>query len=336
MERSGAQSYVYAKASGILARSFIGQRAVSLFNARSIPELWSLVLKTEVPSVPETLLAKRFEEEAGAKLILEYKRLLDMYDRPDEVAVLLLRYFDYSNLKSLGAAAAMGQKERPSLRNIAPYNILNYDGWPSIKKITELSPLSWYDKEPEISEQQFLDAKIDRQFVFDLWKAASRLGVFERASVEELILKKYAMRNMVWALRLKVFYKMSRDEILEHISFLNPSAKKDDLLAHDAIEILEKDPEHYEEWIGWKSAKFLNAHEEGSIWTIDPGWVEDAAQKELVAEANRLFHAKPFEPVVLVSWFFIKLHELNNIRAAVEALRLNVGAESAMEAAGIR
>lgn len=336
MERSGAQSYVYAKASGILARSFVGQRAAALFAVRSIPELWSLVLKTEVPAVPETLLAKRFEEEAGAKFILEYKRLLGMYDRPDDVAVLLLRYFDYSNLKSLGAAAAMGQKERPRLRNIVPYNILNYDGWPSIRKITERSPLSWYDKEPEISEQQFLDAKIDRQFVSDLWNAASRLGVFERASVEKLILKKYAMRNMTWALRLKVFYNMSRDEILEHISFFDSSAKKDDLLAHDAIEILDKNPEHYEDWADWKYARFLNAHEEGSIWTIDPGWVETAAQKELVAESNRLFHTRPFEPVVLVSWFFIKLNELDHIRAALEALRLSVGAESAMEAAGIR
>lgn len=336
MERSGAHSYVYAKASGILARSFTGHRAASLFAPRSLAELWSLVLKSEVPAVPETLLAKRLEEEAGAKFISEYKRLLDMYDKPDDVAVLLLRYFDYSNLKSLGAAAAMGRTERPRLRNIAPYNILNYDGWPSIKKITALSPLSWYDKEPEISEQQFLDAKIDRQFVSDLWNAAERLGVFERANVENLILKKYAMQNMAWALRLKVFYKMPNDEILEHILFLDASEKKGDLLARDAIEILEKNPEHYEDWVGWKYARFLNAHEEGSLWTIDPGWVEDAAKKELVAESNRLFHSQPFTPVVLVSWFFIKLNELNHIRAAVEALRLNVEAESAMEAAGIR
>lgn len=336
MERSGAHSYVYAKASGILARSFIGHRASSLFAPRSLAELWSLVLKTEVPAVPEMLLAKRLEEEAGANFISEYKRLLGIYDKPDEVSVLLLRYFDYSNLKSLGAAAAMGQAERPRLRNIAPYNILNYDGWPSIRKITALSPLSWYDKEPEISEQQFLDAKIDRQFVSDLWNAAQRLGVFERESVEKLILKKYAMQNVAWTLRLKVFYKMSPDEILEHIMFLDSSKKKDDLLAHDAIEILEKNPDHYEDWAGWKHAKFLNAHEEGSIWTIDPGWVDDAARKELFVESNRLFHSQPFTPVVLVSLFFMKLNELNNIRAAVEALRLNVEAESAMEAAGIR
>ncbi len=336
MERSGAQSYVYAKASGILARSFTGQRALSLFTVRSLAELWSLVLKTEVPAVPETLLAKRLEEEAGAKLVSEYKRLLNMYDRPDDVAVMLLRYFDYKNLKSLGAAAAMEQKERPRLRDITPYNILNYDAWPSIKKITADSPLSWYDKEPEISQQQFLDAKIDRQFVADLWNAAERLGVFERENVEKLILKKYAMRNMTWALRLKVFYKMSSEEILEHIMFLDSQAKKDDLLARDAIEILEKNPEHYEDWAKWKYARFLNAHEEGSVWTIDPGWVEDAAQKELIAKSARIFHSQPFTPVVLVSWFFIKVHELDHIRAAVEALRLNVEAESAMDAAGIR
>ena len=35
MDKSGAAAYVYAKASGILARSFVGNRTQKLFEAKS-------------------------------------------------------------------------------------------------------------------------------------------------------------------------------------------------------------------------------------------------------------------------------------------------------------
>ena len=64
MDKSGAAAYVYAKASGILARSFVGNRTQKLFEAKSLSELWTLVFKTEVPLVPEVMLAKQIEVEA--------------------------------------------------------------------------------------------------------------------------------------------------------------------------------------------------------------------------------------------------------------------------------
>lgn len=336
MDRATASDYIYAKASGILARSFVGERAAELFSARSLSELWSMVLGTEVPAVPEVVLAKRLEEAASAKLISDYSKLLDMFDKPDKVLILLLQYFDYSNLKSLGAAAAMNQKERPHLRDISPYNVLNYEGWPSIKKITHNTSLAWYDKVPSVAEQQFLDNKIDSQFVLDLWRAAESLPGGSKKPVEDLLLKKYAIRNMIWALRLKVFYKMPKEEILNHITFLDKKNGAQDLLAKEAVAILDKNPEHYEEWANWKYANYLNRHEEGSIWCVDPSWVEDSAHRDLMWTATHKFHRYPFTATVLVCWFFIKLNELDYIRAAVEALRLNVNAATAMEAAGLK
>lgn len=336
MDKSGASAYVYAKACGILARSFTGERAAKLFSVHSLSELWALIFKTEVPSVPEMLLAKRIEQAASEKFISDYKNLLSMYDNPDDVLIMLLQYFDYSNLKSLGAAAAMKQKERPFLRDITPYNILNYKAWPSIQKMTERTKLSWYNKEPTVFEQQLLDTRIDKQFVEDLWRATEKLPASSRKPVEDLILKKYSVRNMIWVLRLRVFYKMQKDEIAQRLAFINPQDKKNDVLAKDAFEILDKNIERYEDWANWKYARFLNPHEEGSIWCVDPAWVEESAQKELISTATHKFHRYPFTATVLLCWFYIKLSELDYIRAATEALRLNVDADSAMEAAGIK
>lgn len=53
MDRSGASAFVYAKASGMLAKSYIGKRTVKLFEARTLADLWTLLFEEEVPLIPE-------------------------------------------------------------------------------------------------------------------------------------------------------------------------------------------------------------------------------------------------------------------------------------------
>ncbi|MBQ1728297.1 MAG: hypothetical protein II039_13030, partial [Treponema sp.] len=132
MDKSSADAYVYVKASGILARSFVGAKARELFSVRSLKELWSLIFKKEVPAVPETMLAAALEKEAVSSFISSYKRLILNYEKPSPLLVALLRFYDYENLKQFGAALCTGQKEIPSYTDITPFNILNYSKWPEI------------------------------------------------------------------------------------------------------------------------------------------------------------------------------------------------------------
>ena len=48
MDYSSASAYVYAKACGILGKSFIGEKAQSLFDVKTLSELWELVFNTTV------------------------------------------------------------------------------------------------------------------------------------------------------------------------------------------------------------------------------------------------------------------------------------------------
>ena len=324
MDTSSASSYVYAKAGGILARSYIGDRASRLFSAAKLSELWPLIFDEEVPAVPEILLAKEIERASAEKFIDEYKNLLSAYDEPASILIDLLQYYDYENLKSLGAAAAMGQKERPPLFDIRPYNLLNYDAWPSIQKITQGSELEWYDHEPEVSEQQLLDNALDLQFVERLWASSQELAGEEKESVQALIAERYSMRNIVWVLRLKTYYRMGREEIVQKLAFLNPKDGRRDALGGRALEILDKDIDNWDDWKDWKYAKFLNPREEGSLWSVDPRWVEELAEKEFIIKATKKFHQRPCAQSALFCWFFIKSKELDYIRMATEALRLNV------------
>ena len=63
MDKTGADAFVFAKANGILGKSFTAKRAHQLFAAKSIGELWTLLYKSQPPLVPEVLLSQQIEEK---------------------------------------------------------------------------------------------------------------------------------------------------------------------------------------------------------------------------------------------------------------------------------
>ena len=88
MDRSAASAYVYAKASGMLAKSFVGTRAEKLFSVKSLRELYGLLFDDEVPAVPENMLAKVIEIKAQNRFINQYISLLENYSKPDRKSVV--------------------------------------------------------------------------------------------------------------------------------------------------------------------------------------------------------------------------------------------------------
>lgn len=335
MDRSAAAAYVCAKAGGMLQKSFVGPRAAKLFSVHSLTELWSLLFSGEVPAVSEIMLADRIEQEAQGRFVAQYVKLIQNYSKPDDIFLTFLRSFEYENLKRIGAALATGRKEMPAVADIAPFAVIHYDRWPDIAAMTADTPFAWYDRVPSVSEQKDFDNRLDMQYMRELWTSANRLPGAERKPVVDFIAHEYAMQNVVWALRLKVYYTMSPEQILPLLAYADDRALPDDVLAGDAVAILNKDISNWEDWSGWKYAQLLNPHEEGTVWSVDPRWVELEARKRFNALMLRKFHAYPLSAMVLVSWFKIKQYEVSMIRTATESLRMNVENADAMKFAGL-
>ena len=85
MDKASASSYVYAKASGMLARSFAGPRAAALFEVKKLSELWTLVFGDDVPVVPEEMLAEKIERKAELTFVSDFTNLLECYSKPEPV-----------------------------------------------------------------------------------------------------------------------------------------------------------------------------------------------------------------------------------------------------------
>ncbi len=334
MDKSAADAYIYARASGILASSFVGPRARELFNVHSLQELWSLVLKSEVPAVPEALLAKRLEESAYDNFIKQFKNLLCVYENPSPVLISLLHYYDYDNLKDIGAALCYKEKNMPAIVDISPYNLINYSKWPDISAMTSSGTLSWYNSIPEIEDQQANDYRLDCQFVQELISSLEKEKSAGAEDIKNLFIEKYQIENVLWALRLKLFYKMDDEEIKNHLAHVG-KFKHNDILSREALRILEWPVDSYEQWKKWSFSKLLNPYIDGDIWNVDPRWIADAYKKRFVEKALRLFHQYPSSVCPLICWYIIKQHELENICTASECIRLNASVDDALVVAGL-
>lgn len=335
MDRSAASAYVYAKAGGMLAKSFVGTRATMLFSVKSLRELYTLLFDDAVPAIPEVLLAKEVENRAERQFLSDYISLIKNYSHPSPILIALLRFYDYDNLKEIGTALSLGEKNIPVIADVQDFSVLNYKAWPNIQKITENSPVSWYNKVPAITEQQNFDTRLDAQYIHELWNAVSRLSADDRKIAETVVGKEISVRNILWVLRLKVFYKMKGEDIVEKLAFASEKHTKRDNFAGEALKILDKEVDSWDAWKDWKYSQHLNPHEEGVIWELDPTWVEKSFNREIVSHFMRLFHKNPMSVMSLVAWFKIKQNELDCIRTVAEGLRLDVESDKMMDVAGI-
>ncbi|WP_407428835.1 V0D/AC39 family V-type ATPase subunit [Treponema sp.] len=198
-----------------------------------------------------------------------------------------------------------------------------------------LEIIKFYEYEiSEKSEDSELNAKNDRLQIINLWNAVNSLNGSDKENLEQLYKMEISLKNILWALRLKVYYHFSEEEISEHLIYSEEHKRKDDVLAREAMAVAGKDISSYDDWKNWKYAQFLNPHEEGVVWEIDPCWIERSLKTYLAKAYKRFFHKDPMSVTSLVSWFRIKQYELDCIRAVAEGLRLGVDSERVMDAAG--
>lgn len=335
MDYSGASAYIYAKVCALVSKAYAGENALKLFNAKSLSELWDMVFSSPCPQVPEQMLANQIEVNALKRFIEDYSSLLKLYSKPDSFLLELLHRYEVVNIKVMSAALRLGETELPNVIDLGEYETLNYSAWPNLKKITEKSVFSWYDHVPTDEERLSMDYRLDSQEVNIIWKALNKIPDSSKGALVEYYTEEYRRMNMMWALRLKVYYQMPKDEILKHLFYVSKSVSADDPLCKYAFEVLDKEIDNFEDWRTWRFSSFLNPHNEGQVWSIDPVWIE---QKFSVGEVHRIkkvLHQYPLTYASLVMYFRVKLQELNAIRAATEALRLDADKSEAMYVAGI-
>ena len=335
MDKTGANAFIFAKASGNLSKSFIGSRAHLLFEQKSLGELWKLIFNTQAPMVPEVMLAQKIEEEAFSNFISEYIKLVKYYDKPEKLLISNLYIYEVENLKEISAALLNKEEKLPAMVELKDYSRLNYDAWPNILNITKKTPYAWMNSIPEIHQQQNNDHKLDIQIIHEIWKNVQSLSGEDGKALKQFYTEELILKNIIWALRLKIFYKMPDEKIYEKLIYVNDSPSKTDLVIAPAMKALALPIDEHSAWEKWKYYKLVNPYYPGEVWEVRPEWIEKMGNAYINKRALNLYHQFPMSVTSLIYWYKIKDFELSCIRTAVESLRLNITADEAMNAVGI-
>ena len=335
MDKSTAVCFGYAKAAGLLRKAFVKDRARLLFEQESLADLWTLLFKQPAPLVPETLLARQIEERAFSNFLSQYLFFLNQYDKPPLILAEKIKRFEVENLKEIVGALFAGETELPRLLDLQGFSKINTKAWPDIGKMTAGTDYEWLNKTDKENGQQQIEFMLDLKLVRENWKAIHRYHGDDREGHEKLFLDEFVIKNIIWALRLKLYYDMTKEQIISNLFYVTDAPDKADPLAGPAIKVLDFDVNRYSDWENWKFAKYLNPHESGQTWCVDPVWIERRYIERQAQMAEQIFHRYNMEDVALAAWFQIKLYELTCIRTAVERLRLNIGSGEAMEAVGV-
>jgi len=335
MDKSTALAFSYPKAAGLLRTSFVKDRTHLLFEQESLSDLWSLLFKEPVPLVPESMLATQIEDKAFSNFLSGYIFFLNQYDKAPLILTDKIKRFDAENLKEVVAALSSGKTDCPYLRDLKDFSTIDASAWPDLAKMTEGSEYEWLKAIPSVDEQQAIDFKIDLQLLRENWNAIESCHGSNRLGHEKLFLDEFIIKNIVWALRLELYYGMEKEEIIQNLFYVTQAPDSEDPLAGPAIKILDFDINNWADWKDWKYADFLNPYVPGQLWRVDPAWIEHRYISHQAVFANHIFHEYPMEDVALAAWFKIKSYELTCIRTAVEALRLNISSNEAMEAVGV-
>lgn len=335
MDNSTALAFCYPKAAGLLTKAFLKDRAQLLFECESLTALWDMLFKEPVPLVPETLLARQIEEKAFDNFLSDYIFFLNQYDKPPLVLLDYIKRYEIENLKEIIDALCAGKKERPALLDLKSFERLNVKAWPDLAKMTEGTEFSWLKTVPALQDLQSVEFKIDLALLRENWKAIDQKHGDSREGHKKLFLDEFVIKNIIWALRLELYYEMPHDEIIKNLFYVTDSPCKEDPLAAPAIKVLGFDVHKYSDWENWEYSQYLNPRDVDGLWCVDPVWIERSYLRHQAAFANHIFHQYTMEDTALAAWFKLKSYELTCIRTAVESLRLKINPEEAMEAVGI-
>lgn len=322
MDKDGARAFVYAKACGVMGKSFTGGRVNQLFEAKSLSDLWTLLFRTQVPMVPEVVLAQKIEVEAFNRFISQYVNFISAFDNPEGYLSDQFFIYEVQNLKSICDALNSGEKDLPELFELGKYSSLHIEQWPHLEKITAGTEYAWLKELPDIHHMMEIEYKLDIQAMKHLWNSISHISGEEGEAVKNLFLEEIDVNNVVWALRLKLNYGFTKENIISHLIYVSDKPGPQDPVCFNACKVIDKDPENFSDWEDWIYKDLINPKTD-ALWRIDPSWIEKKAKLKQNKKAARLFHCYPVTSASLIGWFKVKQFELSCIRMAVEGLRLN-------------
>jgi vacuolar-type H+-ATPase subunit C/Vma6 len=345
---------VYAKACGIVGKSFIGKRLGALTQVDRLSALDRLVFPQGGRELPERELLPDLERRVTGRAVSQILSIVSSFSRPPELLQRLLRTWEYADLKSSLNALVSGESSFSSWTDLGPFSTVNFTAYPDLPAMLKGTEFEFLlTKEMNLvrgGDVVKAQTELDKHYYHALWRALKSLPGKDRVSAERILGEEISLRNCIWALRLRGYYGMSAEEVCEHLMDIGLSgaekpkprgkgpaargapssgsskgpAATGDSLAADARASLNLSLDTRSAWDGWKREQFLNPEIPGQSWTADSRYFQNAAGEYLYKLALRFFRRKPFSIDTAFCFIRLKQYEEDLLTSMAEGLGLGM------------
>jgi vacuolar-type H+-ATPase subunit C/Vma6 len=322
MPGTGERAYAYAKACGIIGKSFVGRRIPALAGCGRLSELDRLIFSQGSRDLPERELLKDLENRIIGRSASQILAIIDSFSRPPEFLSLLIRSYEYNDVKA-ALKALQAREKAPGFIDIGPFRTVHFEAWPDKKAMfggTEFEFLL-KDENGKNEDSMVLQAELDRRYYNKLWKSLLALRRNDRIAAGRILSEEIRLRNSVWVLRLRTYYGMKTADLRRHLLEID---LKGESLAAEALAILDTPLDSRQAWEDWPRKNFLNPERAGEPWTADPRFFQNTASEYLYELAKKNFRRKPFSLDTAFCFIKLKQFEEDVLTSVAEGLSLGM------------
>jgi vacuolar-type H+-ATPase subunit C/Vma6 len=341
MVGAGERAYVYAKACGIIGKSFTGRRIAALHPISRLSELDRLIFGSGAQELPERELLPNLERRLIGRSVAAISAIVNAYKNPPELLIMLIRVYEYSDLKTAlalaveAAAGNAGSAAKPEFTDLGRFGTVHFDAWPDIKAMLQGTEFDFLMDKSGGVKKEFdgvsLETILDRHYYKKLWAGIGKLKKSDRKAAEKICGEEISLRNCAWVLRLRTYYGMQGDELKQHLITLD-DAPGTGRLSGDALEALELPLDSRSEWEKWKRVQFLNGDSSatrrvfgGGQWHADPRYFQNAASQYLYKLALHHFRLRPSSIDTCFCFIKLKQFEEDLLTSDAEGLGMGMG-----------
>jgi vacuolar-type H+-ATPase subunit C/Vma6 len=321
----GERAYMYAKACGIVGKSFIGRGMSRLVPVSRLSELDRLVFPESARDLPEQELLIDLERRICGRAVERIDSVIRSFSKPPEFLVLLLRSYEYADVKSCLNGIIAGETVPPHHVDLGRFGTVKFEAFPDLQRMlggTEFAFLSAETLSAETAE--LLQTKLDQRYYQALWRAMDKLRRDDCRMVRKILREEISLRNAGWALRLRTYYGMDAEAIRARLVSLGPEGN--DAFTADTAASLDFSLDNPEEWRQWKPVNLLNPEQPGEGWKADPRYFQNAAAAYLYHLMYRALRRRPFSMDTAACFIKLMQFEEDYLTSLAEGLSLGMPA----------
>jgi vacuolar-type H+-ATPase subunit C/Vma6 len=326
MPDRGKRAYVYAKACGIIGKSFTGAGLSRLRGLTRLSDLDRLIFPGGNKELPGYELLRNLENRITQRTVRQIISIAASYSKTPEPLNRLVRVYEYADVKSLLNHLGAGEAAPPLFTPIKPFGTVHWGAYPDLEAMFRETEFEWLAGESLESlagkENMLLQARLDRQYYKLLWESLRRLAKTDRIAGEFILGEEISLRNCIWALRLRYYYDMDLEA--GRAFLLNIMLKSGRSTAEDAEKVLDFPVDSFSPWKTWNRKVFLNPENPGELWKPDPRFFQNAVSRYLYRLTRRFFHRRPFSLDTAFCFMKLKQFEEDLLTSVAEGLGMGI------------